>query len=94
MAPEIVTKKEFSGLPADIWALGVVLWVLLVGTYPFRGNDDRDLYRKISIGVLRVPDSVPEMVRGLLKSMLSSNPDHRPSAEEILNHRWLLFINK
>lgn len=38
MAPEIVNKQEYHGKPADIWALGVLLYVLLYGKFPFNGN--------------------------------------------------------
>jgi serine/threonine protein kinase len=37
MAPEIVNKEEYCGPPADIWALGVLLYILLCGTFPFKG---------------------------------------------------------
>jgi serine/threonine protein kinase len=37
MAPEIVNKKEYSGPPADVWALGVLLFALLHGCFPYRG---------------------------------------------------------
>eukprot|EP00415_Alexandrium_ostenfeldii_P002691 UN2691 len=47
MAPEIVSRKEYSGFCADIWAMGVLLYALLCGSFPFRGQNDRDLYRKI-----------------------------------------------
>lgn len=38
MGPEIVNKKEYTGPPADIWALGVLLYALLCGTFPFKGK--------------------------------------------------------
>eukprot|EP00357_Protocruzia_adherens_P035052 CAMPEP_0115017230 /NCGR_PEP_ID=MMETSP0216-20121206/27970_1 /TAXON_ID=223996 /ORGANISM="Protocruzia adherens, Strain Boccale" /LENGTH=146 /DNA_ID=CAMNT_0002387961 /DNA_START=296 /DNA_END=736 /DNA_ORIENTATION=- len=41
MAPEIIAKKEYSGHPADIWALGVVLYAIMSGTFPFKGYNDR-----------------------------------------------------
>lgn len=44
MAPEIVSKIEYSGPPADIWALGVLLFALLCGKFPFRGQNDKELY--------------------------------------------------
>jgi MAP/microtubule affinity-regulating kinase len=37
MAPEIVSKKEYTGPPADIWAVGILFFALLCGRFPFRG---------------------------------------------------------
>ena len=37
MCPEIVKKIEYFGKPADIWALGILLYVMLYGKFPFRG---------------------------------------------------------
>ena len=37
MSPEIVLKKEYCGPPADIWALGVLLFALLCGYFPYKG---------------------------------------------------------
>ena len=50
MAPEIVAKKEYLGAPADIWACGIVLYVMLAGKFPFKGIDDKSLYVKIKSG--------------------------------------------
>ena len=44
MAPEIVGRKEFCGPPADIWASGVLLFAFFCGCFPFRGQNDKDLY--------------------------------------------------
>jgi serine/threonine protein kinase len=37
MPPEIIQKKEYLGLNADVWSIGVLLFTLLCGTFPFRG---------------------------------------------------------
>jgi 5'-AMP-activated protein kinase, catalytic alpha subunit len=47
MAPEIVSKKEYQGTAADIWAIGVVMYVILTGYLPFKSEEEKGLYRKI-----------------------------------------------
>ena len=47
MSPEIVSKREYSGPSADIWACGIILFVLLTGTVPFKAQTEKDLFRKI-----------------------------------------------
>ena len=44
MAPEITRKNDYEGRPVDIWALGVTLYVMLTGEFPFRGTNEQDLY--------------------------------------------------
>jgi serine/threonine protein kinase len=47
MAPEITLKKEYDGKAVDMWALGVLLYVMLTGVFPFKGSSESDLYNKI-----------------------------------------------
>ena len=47
MSPEIVSKKEYSGFKADIWALGVVLYVMLTGRFPFAAKTEKELFMRI-----------------------------------------------
>jgi len=47
MAPEIVSKGDYFGPPVDVWACGIILFVMLVGHFPFRSPDDKTLYSKI-----------------------------------------------
>ena len=48
MSPEVVQRREYTGESADIWALGVLLFVSLTGIFPFKGSTDQELYKKIN----------------------------------------------
>ena len=58
MAPEIVSKKEYTGPPADVWGLGVLYYALLCGKFPFKGQNDKELYKKICKNDLEFPEGV------------------------------------
>jgi len=51
-------KKEYVGPPTDVWSAGILLYAMLCGSFPFRGNNDKDLYKKISKGEFVYPDHV------------------------------------
>ena len=55
MSPDLVSKKEYNGPEADIWATGVVMYTILTGYLPFKGKDEKDLYRKILKGNYSTP---------------------------------------
>lgn len=89
MSPEIVARKEYSGFCADVWAMGVLLYALLCGSFPFRGQNDRDLYRKIVRGVFHVPDVVGTEARNLLNRILVTDMSRRPTTDDVLADVWL-----
>jgi serine/threonine protein kinase len=89
MAPEIVKKIEFCGPPADIYASGVLLFAFFCGCFPFRGKDDKDLYKKIANDDLIIPDHVPANTRIILSQMLQKTPETRPSAEDLYKDAWI-----
>lgn len=83
MAPEIVQKHEYSGAKADVWALGVLLFVLLAGKYPFKGINDIDLYQKIKKCRLELPHNLSEQSKNLISKILRYSPSERPAASEV-----------
>ena len=91
MAPEIVSKIEYSGPPADIWALGVLLYALLCGRFPFKGQSDKELYTNICKQELPLPDHISKQGKQLLMRIFNKNPDKRPSTKDILRDPWLQF---
>ena len=65
MAPEIVEKKEYCGDKADMWACGVVMYTMLTGNFPFKGNDQKGLFRHIQKGSFIEP-SISSNARDLI----------------------------
>ena len=92
MAPEIVQKTEYCGPPADIWALGVLLFTILSGQFPYKGATDEILYDKISRADCTLPSEVNEKLssaaKDLIKKLFSLKAQERPTALEILKHEW------
>jgi len=48
MAPEIVRRKPYYGQPTDVWALGILLYALVCGKFPFKGQRNRQLFKRIT----------------------------------------------
>jgi len=91
MAPEIVGRKEYKGQAADVWALGVLLYAILTGAFPFKGMSDSDLYKKIQRGVYSVPAEVPAAAKLIIEQMLKVDPAQRPTISEVLKDEWLIL---
>ncbi|XP_069777005.1 tribbles homolog 1-like isoform X2 [Narcine bancroftii] len=89
VSPEILnTSGCYSGKAADIWSLGVMLYTILVGRYPFHDSDPSTLFSKIRHGHFCIPDNVSPKAKCLIRSLLRRDPLERLTAGEILLHPW------
>ncbi|XP_067128959.1 calcium/calmodulin-dependent protein kinase type II delta chain-like isoform X2 [Centruroides vittatus] len=92
LSPEVL-KKDPYGKPVDIWACGVILYILLVGYPPFWDEDQHRLYGQIKAGAYDYPspewDTVTPEAKNLINNMLTVNPAKRISAAEALKHPWI-----
>lgn len=88
VAPEVISQKGYDGAKADIWACGVILYVLLAGYLPFQDKNMMDMYKKICKAELKWPSWFSSDVRKLLRRILHPNPNRRISIEEIRTHPW------
>jgi serine/threonine protein kinase len=89
MAPEIVRRVEYEGKPVDIWSLGILLYALLCGCFPFRAKAYPDLYRRIARGTFAIPDELSAPVKDLLRQLLTVDPEQRVTSHAALRHSWL-----
>ena len=108
MAPEVCLNKErldairegyssipdysYYTLPVDIWALGVIMYNLLVGKSPFPYGDTKDNYDNIKRARYRYPSAkvncISEDAKDLIEMILNPDPELRPTIDEILDHRF------
>lgn len=94
VAPEILLETGY-GLKVDIWATGVILFILLCGYPPFVSptNDQEELFDSILAGTFDFAppywDQVSSSAKDLITLMLHTDPELRFSANEILQHPWV-----
>lgn len=76
----------------DIWSMGVVFYILLSGTPPFNGDNDRQIMERVMAGnfKLTIPTfkNVSESAKDLIRKMLTYDFNKRISAKECLEHPW------
>ncbi|KAG4066406.1 hypothetical protein HA402_007042 [Bradysia odoriphaga] len=96
VAPEILMETGY-GLKIDVWAAGIILYIMLCGFPPFVSYDNQQepLFDAILSGVYEFPEpywnDIGEGVRDLISNMLQSDPNLRFSAEDVLDHPWTII---
>ncbi|CAG0906676.1 unnamed protein product, partial [Cyprideis torosa] len=79
----------YPGKKADMWGLGVILYTLLAGRYPFHDKNTKVVIARIRSGRYVVPDWVHPAAMDLIESLLRHDPDQRLTPDEVLAHPWL-----
>ena len=91
MAPEVLA--EHYNIQADMWSCGVVLYIILSGTYPFPGSSQEHIRARIQAGppdmTSRAWEKISSAAKDCIQKLLTADPSARPLAEEILKHPFL-----
>ena len=88
-APELFEGKQYNGPKADIWSLGVVLYVLVCGALPFDGNTLQSLKSRVLSGKFRIPYFMSCDCEHLIRHMLITDPEKRYTLQQIKQHKWM-----
>ncbi|XP_059046828.1 uncharacterized protein LOC131842307 [Achroia grisella] len=88
-APELFEGRQYDGPKADIWSLGVVLYVLVCGALPFDGGTLHELRQVVLSGKFRIPYFMSQDCEHLIRHMLVVDPEKRLSLRSVAKHRWL-----
>ncbi|CBI16300.3 unnamed protein product, partial [Vitis vinifera] len=89
-APECCLGLTYHGKAADTWAVGVTLYCMVLGQYPFLGESLQDTYDKIVNNLLSLPDNINPQLRNLLEGLLCKDPNERMTLDAVAKHAWVI----
>ncbi|XP_022860077.1 serine/threonine-protein kinase GRIK2-like [Olea europaea var. sylvestris] len=89
-APECCLGLTYHGKAADTWAVGVTLYCMVLGKYPFLGETLQDTYDKIVNNPLLLPDEMNPLLKNLIEGLLCKDPLLRMTLEDVAQHSWVI----
>jgi serine/threonine protein kinase len=92
-APELMLGIPYTGYGSDIWAIGICLYVLVAGMYPFWSETKRIMFEKITKYTPKIPRHISPECANLILALLDKNPDRRPNIAEIKQSTWFRHWN-
>lgn len=84
-SPEVLTGKPYDARKSDLWSLGVILYVMCHGRYPFRNRNLPDFVSRVLKGEYRISPSLSPELRDLITNLLKLNPDERYTCQQVLS---------
>lgn len=92
IAPEVLNRRYDKA--CDLWSLGVITYILLSGFPPFYGDNDQEIFNSVRKGQFDFPspewDRISLEARDFIRSLLKMNPSERLTAEQALEHAWIV----
>ena len=89
MPPEIAFKKPYVGQKADLWSLGVLVYKMYCADFPFKGKNEKELYKAIKKGKFVMASYTPDYIRKIIIGMIDLDPNKRLTCENVLRSSWL-----
>lgn len=96
MAPEVISKQVHDGRPADVFQIGVMLFIIVVGSFPFQNAQmDDDFYKMLCNKESQqqywkkiTKKQLTKNFKDLIQQMLHNDPKQRIFLQNIKEHQW------
>ncbi|CAL0324219.1 unnamed protein product [Lupinus luteus] len=89
-APECCLGLTYHGKASDTWAVGVTLYCMILGEYPFLGDSLQDTYDRIANNPLLLPDNINPQLKNLIEGLLCKDPRLRMTLSDVAEHKWII----
>ncbi|EAX99776.1 CAMK family protein kinase [Trichomonas vaginalis G3] len=94
MAPEVLNKREYNPIKADIWSIGVAFYFLASNSYPFDAKDKQTLLYLLNSGIYHTHSIDNSHLRQVIEKCLKMNPNERATIDELLKMPYFDSMNK
>lgn len=93
-APELFASGEFDTRKTDIWSIGITLYCLSEGRFPYKNGKPKFVIGQISSGKLCFSSTITEKLKKLVQKCTNLKPENRPSVEEIMDDEYFFTYDK
>ena len=92
-APEVIKNEKYNGEKIDVYSLGVILYIITCGMFPFVDENIKKLIFKITKGQFTIPNFLSFSCKNLIKNLMNLDPEKRYDLKEIKNDSWVKALN-
>lgn len=89
-APEVIQGRYYDGCDVDVWGCGILLYLMLVGEFPFEDVTISNVLSRVCKGIYTIPSFVSSSASDLIRQMLMVLPTSRIKVAEIMQHPWFI----
>lgn len=94
MAPEVLKREDYVGEFADVWSIGILMYYLSEGTYPFKAQNIKDLTALVCRGKYTFKNTLVLPLKSMIQHCLQMNPMDRPPVKTLLLNSYFADDNE